>query len=717
MLPLAPSRLIDHAGRPVVIAPKPFAVGGEGAVFDVVGDASLVAKIYNAPQPRDRSEKLRAMAGLAVSDLLKIAAWPTATLHETAGGPVTGILMPKIAGCKEIHHLYSVAQRKKDYPDADWRFLAHAARNCAIAFEMIHKHGHVIGDVNQKNVLVSTQAIVKFVDCDSFQIRTANGVIYRCAVGVPEYTPPELQGKSFRNVDRDANHDLFGLAVLIFHLLMMGRHPFSGVYLDTGDMPLEKAIQGGRFAYSRNIQATRMKPPPNTVPMAMLNQPLANLFERAFSPLGKGGLQARPTAGEWKQALDAFITQMGPCEIDPKHIYPKQAGACPWCQLLGSVGLMFFMPGTPASSAQDIGFDLLAVWGEIERARPLVLAYSRPGSTRLPPKAAPVPPTIPPPTPRPKLHPLPAVPGRVDTFLDWMSGIGTILGFFLLYIAPPVGVICLVGFGLWLVYLAFSIPMRKSTQLRLHEGEKQHVSQMNEQLKRGWESENADWHQEYRRRKARRIDLDGRITTLESAIAEASRTAGGLFENFRKNLETSKSAYDTTKAHYAKDLTEWTKKSSQLQLEHHLDSFIIRDAKIKGITISRILSLSSFGIETALDVEKLKRIKVPGVGEVSAARLFVWRDSLKASFTSKPGLPAAEKAIFEQRHVPKLRQMEGILRAGPAQLRQIVHLYESKRNEICSKIQSLVDQLAQARCDAELMESVIVKREMEKLGL
>ena len=45
-----------------------------------------------------------------------------------------------------------------------------------------------------------------------------------------------------------ADHDRFGLAVLIFHLLMMGRHPFSGVYLDKGDMPLEKAIREGRFA-------------------------------------------------------------------------------------------------------------------------------------------------------------------------------------------------------------------------------------------------------------------------------------------------------------------------------------------------------------------------------------------------------------------------------------------------------------------------------------
>ena len=36
------------------------------------------------------------MARLATPELLKIAAWPTATLHAAPGGPVVGILMPKI---------------------------------------------------------------------------------------------------------------------------------------------------------------------------------------------------------------------------------------------------------------------------------------------------------------------------------------------------------------------------------------------------------------------------------------------------------------------------------------------------------------------------------------------------------------------------------------------------------------------------------------------
>ena len=122
-----PTQLRDHLGNEVRPAPKPFAVGGEGAVYDVQGHPELVAKLYSKPQSKERCDKLRAMAKLCSPDLLKIAAWPTAVLHSTNPSVIDGILMPKVAGYLEIHHLYSVAQRKKDFPEADWGFLLHTA--------------------------------------------------------------------------------------------------------------------------------------------------------------------------------------------------------------------------------------------------------------------------------------------------------------------------------------------------------------------------------------------------------------------------------------------------------------------------------------------------------------------------------------------------------------------------------------------------------------
>ena len=366
-----PTQLRDHKGNEVRLPPKPFAIGGEGAVFDVQGRPDLVAKLYSKPQSRERCDKLRAMAKLCSPDLLKIAAWPTATLNAGNSAAVDGILMPRIVGHLEIHYLYSVAQRKKDFPDADWGFLLHTARNCAIAFEAVHAHGHVVGDVNQKNVMVSRKGIVALVDCDSFQV--AEGTrIFRCGVGVPEYAPPELHGKNFGSLDRTANHDNFGLAVLIFHLLMMGRHPFSGVPLVQADIPIEKAIQDGCYAYTRNTATARLRPPPHVPPAAMLDPSMLDLFERAFQSA------SRPTASEWRASLDASMKRLIRCKNDPRHAYLPVAGKCPWCDLIAVARLMFFLPGQGAAATPFRPEDILQLIQELAGMQIVFPPYGRP---------------------------------------------------------------------------------------------------------------------------------------------------------------------------------------------------------------------------------------------------------------------------------------------------------------------------------------------------
>lgn len=160
--------------------------------------------------------------------------------------------MPKVAGRDPIHMFYSPAHRRQSRPNIAWDFLLYVARNVAAAFETLHTHGHVLGDVNQGNVMVGADSKVILIDCDSYQIN-ASGILHLCEVGVSHFTPPELQGlQSFRGVKRSANHDNFGLALLIFHLLFGGRHPFSGVpQKDAAGEALESDIKAFRYAYGR----------------------------------------------------------------------------------------------------------------------------------------------------------------------------------------------------------------------------------------------------------------------------------------------------------------------------------------------------------------------------------------------------------------------------------------------------------------------------------
>jgi DNA-binding helix-hairpin-helix protein with protein kinase domain len=60
-----------------------------------------------------------------------------------------------------------------------------------------------VSDVNQSNFLVNDQALATLVDTDSFQVRDPDGSkVYRCPVGTPDYTPPEMQGVAFAGVNR-----------------------------------------------------------------------------------------------------------------------------------------------------------------------------------------------------------------------------------------------------------------------------------------------------------------------------------------------------------------------------------------------------------------------------------------------------------------------------------------------------------------------------------
>ena len=288
------NQFTDAQGNPVRLG-KRLGQGGEGAVYEVVDDVDTVAKIYTRQISPDHAAKLNAMVGMLNDELLRIAAWPKATLYSRPKPrEVCGILIPRVHSSFEVHELYSPAQRKVRFPQADWRFLILTALNCAIVFDKLHCQNIVVGDVNQGNVFVNDRAVVRLIDCDSFQI-SSQGRIHPCRVGVPEFTPPELQGNAnFGQTTRTTNHDCFGLAVLIFHLLFMGRHPFSGRFTGSGEMPIDRAIRENRFAYSATALRMQIQPPPNTLTLQQISPQSALLFEKAFS---KG--KQRPSADEW----------------------------------------------------------------------------------------------------------------------------------------------------------------------------------------------------------------------------------------------------------------------------------------------------------------------------------------------------------------------------------------------------------------------------------
>lgn len=315
--------------------------GNEGAVFEVETDSSLVAKVYHEAVDRQRARKIELMIERANPQLFAHSAWPV----DFADSPKFTVFMPKGTG-KEIHESFHPKSRLQNFPDAKYRFLLTVAYNLCAAISGIHSVGAIVGDFNQKNVLVSKDGRVRFLDCDSFQITHGNE-IYRCTVGVPEYLAPELHGTDFERVTRNPHQDNFTLAIFIFQLLFMGRHPFFGV--GGPDEPGE-CVRNRLYAYSSTAGNFGIRPPPKTLGIDSVTPEITHLFETAF----RAAPESRPTPEAWGKALKGMLDQLVQCKVNASHEhYAFRPGGCPFCTIYQQHKINFFLLDTQHGFSLD----------------------------------------------------------------------------------------------------------------------------------------------------------------------------------------------------------------------------------------------------------------------------------------------------------------------------------------------------------------------------
>ncbi len=309
--------------------------GGEGAVYELQNHSGFVLKIYNEPLTPEKISKLKQMVLMRSVAIEAYSAWPVDLAHNDKG-IVCGFVMKKLTGYVPLHMIFSPMDRKKLFPDKGYNFLVHVARNLATAFFKLHAAGLVVGDVNEGNILISSSGLVAFIDCDSFQVK-GNSNYFFCEVGVPRYTPPELLKEgSFENIVRTINTDSFSLAVLIFQLLFLGRHPFAGRNKLSADFDEETAIRKREFAYSLENKKRKLSPPKDSFNITNLSEQMIALFHQAFEQ------DARPSPSDWINALDTQLAEMVTCNESRLHTYPAKMIECPWCHFKKNRGILYF---------------------------------------------------------------------------------------------------------------------------------------------------------------------------------------------------------------------------------------------------------------------------------------------------------------------------------------------------------------------------------------
>lgn len=320
------------SGKSWDVADKPFAGGGEGDVFNIIGNTALVAKIYQ-PDKRttERERKLSIMVKTKPSVLGQYA-WPFDVLYYN--GKFSGYIMPKVVGKEKLRNIY-VYDNRRGKP---WTLFIAIAKNIASAVHNVHEIGHVIGDLNSDNILVDPHTgLVTLVDIDSYHITDKSGYIYRCGMGVAEFVAPEIQGKHFPSAPLPTftkETDLFALAVMIFVVLMNGAHPFA--CKTTGGssssfQPVEN-IARGISPYFKESSASNLDIPRYAPALTCLPAELQELFRRAFV-LGHKNPKNRPSAEEYYHALERLEKKIKACRVNKQHLYYRLTYECPWCRV------------------------------------------------------------------------------------------------------------------------------------------------------------------------------------------------------------------------------------------------------------------------------------------------------------------------------------------------------------------------------------------------
>ena len=567
--------------------------GGEGEVYALADGSQRALKYYTAHDGASREAKIAAIVRMRLADKSPLVAFPTAVARDRTGRFV-GFVMNLVRGHQPLHELYSPGARKQNFPQASYAFLVRSALNSSKAIASVHAAGCVIGDINHSGILFSKQATAALIDADSFQV-IEGGARYLCRVGVPEYTPPELQGKSLASVVRTPNHDAFGLAVVIFQLLTMGRHPFVGSYAK-GDMPLEKAIAEIRFAYSLR-RAVGMTPPPGACTLKDFPQPIADAFEASFSSEGQ---RSRPSAAEWSTLLADAEKKLAKCSSNDLHHYFSTATECPWCRMEKRLGIVLFVPSYVDISALPqidlTGSSLTQLWAQIDAIR-------IPQRDQIKPMVASSVVNVSP-------EALKAANNTLKPNLIRIGGI--FLGLALFFAVPAVWFI-----AAGIVWVSFALA-NKHHEDRISQF-RQPLGRIDHEIQGAFEQ----WE--------RRLGLD-RVEDLTASLKE-----------LRQAVQQLKPDADARIAQYQRD-------RQSHQRRQHLDGFRIRDYKIRGVGPAKLATLASYGVETAGDFTRDSILTVPGFGPTNSQSLLNWQNECARSFVYNMQPTAADQVEIGKVH-------------------------------------------------------------------
>ncbi len=321
--------------------------GGEGAAYTVGGDDGLAAKIlYQARRTRAKHDKVRSMVDRppdgAYAEIrgAPVLTWPRTLLYNSPtrrdATTFLGYTMDRIRRSEFVpfYQVTSAARREKlgGAPVTFDRLVRLAIRLCHVV-RTLHDFGYAVGDMNDRNVLVSRRFTPLFMDTDSFQVPKPGGGHFSSIVGDQMYWAPELLDVDFTDFrGTRVLGDRYALGVLLFQLFMNGLRPYQARGSKVAELEtLAEKTRAGHYPWTKPKPGV-LEPPAGAPAYESLPSAVRRMFEDCFGK-GHSRPRKRPSAHDWYDLL-LHVNEAGyeTCRKTDRHVYPRSLSICPWCQ-------------------------------------------------------------------------------------------------------------------------------------------------------------------------------------------------------------------------------------------------------------------------------------------------------------------------------------------------------------------------------------------------
>ncbi len=303
--------------------------GGEGTVY--LSDRGMAVKIYKKEKlTKEKCQKIKLM--LSKDIRCEGVCWPTNIIYNNHREFV-GYEMPLAKGKPLQTAIFTKPLFLRGYPD--WKKSNMVGLCLDILNKIIYLHDRniILGDINPHNILIDEQGKTVFVDTDSYQVGG-----FPCPVGTIPFKAQELfiedrefkekygRSRSFGEYLRTFNNEYFAIAVLLFEIMLPGKHPYSLL----GGSDMEENILRMDFAYPLGDQSNGKTPGgPWRFAWSHLPYKVKKSFYETFRKEGEYTGKNRLTPREWRNLFKKYkeLLDNGKMrEQDPmsEEIYPTR---------------------------------------------------------------------------------------------------------------------------------------------------------------------------------------------------------------------------------------------------------------------------------------------------------------------------------------------------------------------------------------------------------